>query len=279
MPTQTPNAKRLTTNAKILFRVSGFLLLALLLSGCAAVGTTKPAALQVTSTPQASLFLDGKHLGKTPFKSDQLKAGNYTLKLAVSEASYSEKITLTEGTLTVLNRELAANFQAQSGEILSLVPGRSGLFISSMPAGADVTIDGRLAGQTPLLTGDIEEGDHKIQLSRPGYLLREFAIKASSRYLLTADVTLAWEIAKNGQPLPSPPPTVKVEITKTPQGFLRVRKEPSTGSAEIGRVKPGDELEVIQETGDWIKVGFEAPPSGEAGKQGWISSQYAKKVQ
>lgn len=272
MPTQTLNAKRLTQIAKYLSLITCHLSLVLLLSACTAVGTTKPAALQVTSTPQASIFLDGKHLGKTPFKSDQLKAGEYTLKLAVSEASYSEKITLTEGTLTVLNRELTANFQAQSGEILSLVPSRSGLFISSMPREADVTIDGRLLGQTPLLTGDIEEGDHKIQLSRAGYISREFAIKASSRYLLTADVTLASEIAKSGLPPPSPPPTVKVEITKTPQGFLRVRKEPSTASAEIGRVKTGDELEVIQETGDWIKVSFE-------GKQGWISSQYTKKVQ
>ncbi|MEK9146959.1 MAG: SH3 domain-containing protein, partial [Patescibacteria group bacterium] len=92
-------------------------------------------------------------------------------------------------------------------------------------------------------------------------------------YQLVADVTLASEIAKNGPSpkSPVPPPTVKVKVEKTPQGFLRVRQEPSLSAPEIGRVKTGDELEVIQETKDWVKVQFE-------GKQGWVSSQYVKKL-
>ena len=84
-------------------------LFALILSGCSLTSNQKPAALQVTSTPQASVFLDGKHLGKTPFYSDQLRAGEHTLKVTVSEASYVDKITLTSGTLMVVNRELANN--------------------------------------------------------------------------------------------------------------------------------------------------------------------------
>src|SRR3989344_1571397 len=72
MPSLTP--KRYFS---ILFQVSSFLFLVLFLSGCKAIGTTKPAALQITSVPEASVFLDGKHLGKTPFFSDQLKVGEY----------------------------------------------------------------------------------------------------------------------------------------------------------------------------------------------------------
>ena len=87
-------------------------------------------------------------------------------------------------------------------------------------------------------------------------------------------MTLASEIAKNPQVHPSPVPALsvqKVRILATPTGFLRVRKEASLDSPEIGRVKTGDELEIIQETKDWVKVKFED-------KQGWISSQYAKKL-
>ena len=276
MPSISSNAKRLTTKAKryfsTLFQVSSFLFLVLFLSGCSAIGTTKPAALQITSVPEASVFLDGKHLGKTPFFSDQLKVGQYLLKVTAGEASFVEKITLSGGTLTVVNRELANNFLAESGETLWLESGKRGLFVSSMPSEADITVDGKLVGKTPYLVEKLEEGEHKITLAKAGYINREFAIKVSNKYQVVADVTLASEIAKNPQPSPTPVLAVqKVKILATPVGFLRVRKEASLSSAEIGRVKTGDELEIIQETKDWIKVKFED-------KQGWISSQYAKKL-
>lgn len=257
---------------KKLLLASCLLPLVTFLSACSFVGSSKPAALQVTSTPEASVFLDGKHLGKTPFYSDQLRAGEYTLKVTVSEASYVDKISLTAGTLTVVNRELANNFLAQSGEKLWLTESRKGLFIISTPTEADVTIDGKFVGKTPVYLEGITEGDHKVLLAKLGFLQREFAIKTSTNYQLFADVTLASEIAKGIVKSPPPsPPVKKVEITNTPQGFLRVRKEPSLSSPEVGRVKTGDQLEIVQETGDWLKISF-------AGKLGWISSQYAKKL-
>ena len=260
------------SNFKILLVVSCLLSVVFILSGCSAIGTTKPAALQITSTPEASVFLDGKHLGKTPFFSDQLKVGQYLLKVTAGEASFVEKITLSGGTLTVVNRELANNFLAESGETLWLESGKRGLFVSSMPSEADITVDGKLVGKTPYLVEKLEEDEHKITLAKAGYINREFAVKASNKYQVVADVTLASEIAKNPQPSPTPVLAVqKVKILATPVGFLRVRKEASLSSAEIGRVKTGDELEIIQETKDWIKVKFED-------KQGWISSQYAKKL-
>jgi len=196
MPGITLNAKRLTTKAKNLFLVSGLLFLVLALTGCSAVGFSKPAALQVTSKPEASVFLDGKHIGKTPFYSDQLRAGEYTLKVTVSGADYVDKITLSQGTLVAVNRELNSNYLAQGGENLSLVSGQKGLFIISLPSEADVTIDGSYVGKTPLLTQEIEEGDHKVQLAKEGYIEREFAIKSSTKYQILAEVTLASQIAK-----------------------------------------------------------------------------------
>lgn len=273
MPSFSSNVKRLTTKTRFLLVVSCQLLVVLLLSGCTAIGTNKPAALQITSTPEASVFLDGKHIGKTPYSSNQLKAREYLVKLSAGEATYAEKVSLREGTLTVINRELNNNFLAQSGEVLWLESGKSGLFISSMPAGVDVVLDGTLIGQTPLLFKEVAEGDHKVTLTKDSYLQREFAIKTTGNYQLVADVTLASEIAKEGKlPIaPSSSPTAKVRVTQTPQGFLRVRKDPQLSAPEIGRVKTGDELELIQETKDWVKVEF-------AGKQGWVASQYVKKI-
>ena len=266
---------RVQLSVRKLLLATSYLLLTTILAGCSAVGSNKPAALQITSTPEASVFLDGKHLGKTPFFSDQMKAGEVLLKITVSEASYSDKITLYPGRLTVVNRELNSNFLAQSGEILWLENAKQGLFVSSMPQEADFSIDGRSYGTTPFLVEKIEEGEHKVRLSKNGFLDREFAIKTNNKYRLNADVTLASEIAKNKGdltgPSPTPVPNPQVEIIKTPQGFLRVRKDPSLSSVEVGRVKTGDKLEVIQEVKDWVKIAFE-------GKQGWVSAQYTKKL-
>src|SRR3972149_397469 len=107
MPTIISNFKFQISNFKKLLLVTCQLSIVLLLSGCTLIGAQKPAALQVTSIPEASVFLDGKHLGKTPFFSDQLKSGEFLLKITVSDASYVNKVTLAAGTLTVVNRELA----------------------------------------------------------------------------------------------------------------------------------------------------------------------------
>ncbi|MEK9146920.1 MAG: PEGA domain-containing protein, partial [Patescibacteria group bacterium] len=109
---------------ELLSLVTCLLLLVTLLSACTVIGTNKPAALQITSTPEASVFLDGKHIGKTPYSSDQLRAREYLVKIAAGEATYVEKVSLREGTLTVINRELNNNFLAQSGEVLWLESGK-----------------------------------------------------------------------------------------------------------------------------------------------------------
>lgn len=274
-------------------------LLVTILAGCSLPSSNKLAALQVTSTPEASVFLDGNHLGKTPYFSDQLRGKEYLLKITTPDASFVDKVTLTPGTLTVVNRELATNFQAQSGENLWLVPSKQGLFISSLPEEADITIDGIYIGKTPIHIDKIEEGEHRVLLAKADFLSREFAIKTSKDYQLIADVTLASEIAKGNITSPSPEPIIKVEILKTTAGFLRVRKEPSATALEVGRVKTGDQLEVIQETADWVNVKFQDLPvqSGQSSdlrlrglsdsrrsktdetvKQGWISHQYTKKL-
>ncbi len=258
----------------ILFRirvVAILILTTISLSGCSAVGIAKNAALQVTSNPQASVFLNDKHLGKTPYFSDQLKEGTYTLKVSASEASYIDKIELKKGALTVVNRDLNNNYFAQSGEVLWLKEGKKDVFIGSIPSSADITIDGQLKGKTPQLIEDLVYGDHKVILTKSGFENREFTVKSSSRYSLIANVTLAAKIAKN-QPIAEVSNSAeKVEILPTPQGFLRVRKEPDLSTQEIGQVDVGKTYEIIQETDEWVKISFE-------GKLGWVSAQYTKKI-
>lgn len=256
-------------------RVTCFVSLVTILSGCSAVGFSKPAALQVISKPEASVFLDGKHLGKTPFYSDQLKEGEYTLKVTAESADYIDKITLRGGILTAVNRELNSNLLAQAGETLSLVPGQKGLFIVSLPPDADIAVDGSLMGKTPQNITDLKEGDHKILLSKDGFLDREFSISTSRKYQLLADVTLASIIAKdNGASKKESRQQEEdmVLILNTPQGFLRVRSEPSLSASEVGRVTSGETYEILKEEDEWFQISF-------AGKIGWISASFAEKIE
>lgn len=272
MPDKNPNTKSLIRRLSVVFCQ---LSVVVVLSGCTAIGFSKPSALQVTTTPEASVFLNGKHLGKTPFYSDQLKVGEYTLKVTESNSDYALKISLTEGTLTVVNRDLNPNFLAQSGENLSLTNGQKGLFVISFPNEADITVDGKYVGISPFLLEDLEEGDHQVLVSKIGYIDREFAIHSSLKYQLLADVTLASQIAKGigiNQTDPKPLKVDHVLIQNTPQGFLRVRREPETDSTELGRVKSGEEYEIIQEIGEWFQISLE-------GKLGWISKTFSEKVE
>ncbi|KKR78189.1 MAG: PEGA domain protein [Candidatus Curtissbacteria bacterium GW2011_GWA1_40_9] len=245
--------------------------LVLILPGCSAIGRTKQAALQVTTNPQASVFLDNKHLGKTPFFSDQLQDGTHTIKVSASEAVYVDKVELKNGALTVVNRDLNNSLFAQSGEVLWLTEGKNDVFIATNPPNSEVTIDGQYQGKSPILINDLDNGDHKVLITNTGYFDREFTIKNSNNYKLVANVTLASQTAKNQQSQEKSDQVKKVEILNTPQRFLKVRKEPDYTAQEIGQVELGTTYEVIQEIEDWVKISFD-------GKLGWIYSQYTKKI-
>lgn len=274
MPVITLNAKRLTANADKLFLVASLLFLVTTLSGCSAIGFQKFAALQVTSTPEASVLLDGRLLGKTPFYSDQLKSGSYTLKITTSDATYLAKIELSDGTLTVVNRGLSTNFLAQAGENLSLAPSLKGIMITSLPPDADITIDGRYIGKTPAQITNIATGEHKVLVTKQAYVNREFAIKTLSKYQVIAEVTLASKVAKGlateiAQVEASS--SAKVEIAKTFQNFVNVKKEPDAAASDIGRARTGQQLDFKGENPNWLQVIFE-------GKLGWIPKEFAKKL-
>ncbi len=248
------------------------LTIVLFLSGCSAIGVNKPAALQVTSTPEASVFLDGKHLGKTPFYSDQLKAGEHEVKITAESANFAAIINLRESTLTVVDRQLSKNFLSQSGEILTLNSSQKGLFIITDPPKSEITIDGKLYGESPALIEDIEEGEHIVTAAKQGYITREMKVLTTSKYQLLAEITLASEIAKQLSSAQAPEAkSNRVEITKAPVNSLKIRQDPIANSPEIGTVKVGEEYEVLQEIKDWLKIIFE-------GKQGWIQSKYTLKL-
>ncbi len=281
----------------------------LILAGAGAIGfgvfsyfqSKKPnAGLRVESTPASLVYVDNIQLGQAPLEKI-FKPGEVTIKLiptstSLSLTSYQTKVRLTANTYTVVKRDFSDSDLTSSGEVVNLEPqslpaGRqvaSMAVITSSPDSASVTLDGQPQGFSPLLIPSIPAGDHQISISAPGFSPRTVSAKAVLGYKLNVNVKLA------SLPTPSPLPSEAsakegspsailkpyVIIKDTPTGFLRVRQTASTGAKEVGRVKPGEKYPLLEKVPSWylIEIDLNATSSGlPAGRQGWISSQYADK--
>lgn len=250
-------------------------------------------ALQVTSVPQSQVYLNGQLIGETPLSKrdpkDGIPIGNYRIRLIPKDPSassgqekiskpYDEQITINKSTLTVVDRTFG---ESASGSVITLIPLANKkdkeLMVISFPDKSNVFLDNDQKGMTPILLKDVIESDHELKLTKEGYLDKTLRIRTASGFRLKSIVFLSVDpsIASTSSQTPlstsQVPKVEKVTVLDTPTGFLRVRENSSIASSEIGRVSPGDSLELVTEKEGWFQIKM------TDGKTGWISSQYAKK--
>lgn len=275
---------------KLLF-VLGCILIALLIFFILVFVINKrpeKGALQVTSSPASEVYLNDKHIGKTPLclcQGDKMvDAGDYTVKLVPISGGFEpfqHKIIITKKILTVVDRNFAQTALAQTS-IITLkqieFKNQAQISVVSFPAGADVYLDSNLVGHAPILLKNITESDHEIKVSKSGYREKSVRIRALFGYRLDSIIYLGVDpnAAKETETKEATPSATlitggKVVIQNTPTGFLRVREKPSTTGAEVGRVNPGEEYDLLDEQNGWYQIKL------KDGKTGWISGQYAKK--
>ena len=236
------------------------------------LGNEVKAGLKVTSTPESTVFLDGKEVGKTPYQDETLTGKSYDLRLqADNNSSWQGNVALNKGTVAIVNREIAQSAASSSGEILTLGQGK-GIFITSTPASATVEIDGKNYGQTPILVKDIEPGEHNLIVSAPEYLKRSIRAYLPPNLVLNLDVDLA--ITELNLVTSVSIPTISSNqgtVKNTPTGFLRVRDKASINGKEVGRVNPGDKVTILEELTSWYKIKI------SGGIEGYVSSMYISK--
>lgn len=261
----------------------------------------KQGELRVESIPGASVFLDNKHMGRTPYR-DKVQVGQYTIKIvpesgAAQAASWQGTISVGPTLLTYVNANLSESELASAVDVLWLEKISSKnveLSVTTNPDGATVLVDDQTKGVTPLSTTDMPTGDHLLTVTSPGFLNRTLKIKATSGYRIIANIKLA--LSAGGTPIASASPTptgqpvtratpavtpsasadpVKpfVIIKDTPTGYLRVRMEPTTSASEAARVNPGEKYHIEEVQSGWYKIKYDTTNTG------WISGQYAEKVE
>lgn len=227
--------------------------------------------ISILSTPtDATVYLDDKQVGKTPFEDKNLDIKKYTVKIEKDSGVWQGIVRLIPQTMLIINRDLASEQASSSGEILTLDKGR-GITVVSNPSDTEVEIDGKSYGKTPLSV-NIQSGEHTILLSHPNYLKRSIKAVLPAGFNLTVTVDLALSEADlTAISAPVVTQTPEVLVKQTPTGFLRVRDQASLNGKEIAKVNVGEKLVLLEELAGWDRVRL---PNGI---EGFVSSSYVEK--
>ena len=242
----------------------------------------KKAAIFIETVPEATVFINGSEVGTTPFEGE-FTENEVDLKLVPNSygsplVPYETRILLTKGVKTIVRRIFGEEEETSYGEEISFerLGGKLiSISVISIPDGAKVFIDGGFVDTTPVkLSSDVKVGEHRIMIQTEGFENKEVLVQTVTGYgvLLIADLSkkqsedLSDDQGVDNQDGLSP---ALVEILDTPVGYLRVRSEGATASAEIDKVKPGEKYELIEEKDQWLKIKLDNDI------EGWIFSDYA----
>lgn len=251
-------------------------------------------ALQVTANIKSKVYLNGKYIGETQLckcdQSETIPSGDYEIRIEPEDTSFSAFTTraaINGGVLTAVDRTFLPGSLANS-YTLTLDKSSSSkpeLTITTIPDGAMVTIDSEEKGVTPFTTSDLSASEHELELQKTGFSKKTIRIKSVGGYKLIVNAQLGTEGTgdENIGPTNAPPTTSitptpstavaqsTVTILDTPNGFLRVRSGAGTTFSEVGRVKPKETYDFLEEKNGWYQIQLDDKTTG------WISSTYAKK--
>lgn len=137
---------------------------------------TLPGSLIVSSTPDASsVTVNGQYKGSTPLTLDSLSPGDYTVNVTrFGYAPYSATVDLKSGETLGITATLPAE--------------RGSLAVNTSPSGANITVDGRFAGISPVVIPSLIPGNHTVEMIHEGYVpeTQQAAITAGSVTEITA---------------------------------------------------------------------------------------------
>lgn len=206
-----------------------------------------------TTPPGAAVILNGQPIGETPFVHERLQAGTHQLTLSrPGYQSVTLRVTIQNDLTTRQRVTMTPERRPPSGELV----------VESMPAGADVYLNGRWLGKTPLHV-PVAAGTHRLSLRHPGYEASARTVRVVSDLTTTQRLTLSAiaptppsavaarpkpEPIPTAEPPPPPPsptpePTTEPTMTPTPEAMLepspRATPEPTPTPTRDKSFPPG----------------------------------------
>jgi hypothetical protein len=142
---------------------------------------TIPGTLHVESTPKGSeVFVDGAKRGSTPLTL-QLPAGSHVVELR--RKGSTRQFTLDVGPGAELSQRVDWSNVKPTGS----------LAITSEPSGANIIVDGKKRGVTPMTISDLPTGSHTVVLDgKEGSVRRTVVIEAGGEARLDESIFSGW---------------------------------------------------------------------------------------
>ena len=147
--------------------------------------------------PGAKAYLTGKEIGDTPIKVSGITPGVYELRVIKGGyAPHEAQVKIVGGRSETVR--------------VSLSKSVGSLLLRTEPAGANVYIDGKLAGVSPLRSEELTPGIHRVQVSKEAYETqeKEVIIKANER----AEVSVSLKKIIGGLMIQTEPPGANVYV-------------------------------------------------------------------
>jgi hypothetical protein len=167
------------------------------------------ARLMVATKPvEARIEIDGIEVAKTPLEAPiRVAEGKHVIGAVAEGYAAANKEVFVAG-----NSDVQLAFELLSTQ--SQAPAH--IFVRGHLAGAEVLIDGKLAGQIPLAASiTAPPGVHSIELRRPGYSSQSQVVNVGSG--ATAEVTLDLRI--DSQALEREGSTLVLDVSESPAEF------------------------------------------------------------
>jgi hypothetical protein len=173
-------------------------------------------SIRILSDPEnADVYLDGMHKGRTPILMKDIAGGAHLVK--IGKNGYQ-----------ALQETLDAN-QVFMEKTYKLLPVTGGLSIQTDPDGAEVVIDGKNTGLTPLQLSGLGVKEYLVQLEKKGYISKTLTVSIQGEKIAQIKETL---IQKDSQP-----PTITFipleKVGTENKNYVKVRVSDNT---EVGEV-------------------------------------------
>lgn len=256
---------------------------AVILGGCNLI--PQKSGVEIMSYPPAKVFIDGKEAGMTPYKNKNLKPGETEIKLSTEEREWKKRVKLVNNASTVIDWEFGKKEEEESGGYILYMEKtgdkqKAGLMVNAVPDKSSVKMDGEVKGLTPMRMDDIGESDKQVTIFFPGHKTINVFVKPVAGWQLIIDAKLMKEelVKLREKSLEAEIKQAeeetkeKVVIKETETGWLRVREASSSGSREIGKVKPGEKYILLEEAEGWYLIEIDNETKG------WVSARYVDKL-
>ncbi|MFZ2663842.1 MAG: PEGA domain-containing protein [Patescibacteria group bacterium] len=146
---------------------------------------------------EATVLVNNKEVGKTPFESKSIKSGTNTVTVKSSSQQYQTTIKFLPSKKgqafgVGIVRDLGVSDVFSSGQEFWFDKDNPNdtLRIVSDPSGAAVSIDGTEIGKTPFSSSSIAAGDYELKISLSGYETQTARVNIQKGYTLNGSIKL-----------------------------------------------------------------------------------------